>query len=407
MLQEINKELTKHIIPFWKSLRDEEYGGYYGLVDFDLTVDKKAEKGAILNSRILWFFSRAFNELKDISLLREADHAYRFLEEKLLDEEKGGICWSVTYDGKVLDSTRHTYNQAFAIYALSEYYRASGNKTALITAQKLFCLIEDKCRDRDGYLEAFDEDFNPLPNDKLSENGVIAERTMNTALHVLEAYTLLFDVTDDLSVKKLIGIKLAQLLGVIRTKIYNPDKKRLDVFFDRDYESLIDLQSYGHDIEASWLIDLAADTLGDAFLEKEAAANIKRMTGELAESTFERALQDGSFINECEDGKQDRTRIWWVQSEAMVGFANAYRKTGQARYLKAVSDIWEYTGEFIIDKRNGGEWFWQASEDGAPGKRPIVEPWKCPYHNGRMCFEIMNRLKEGEADDSRKVLRGA
>lgn len=393
MLHEIEKELNEHIIPFWKSLRDDENGGFYGLLDYELNLDKKASKGAILNSRILWFFARAYVELGDKALLEYADHAYEFMKNYMLDK-KGGIYWSVTYDGQVLDSTKHTYNQAFAIYALSEYYKACGRKAVLDEALALFDLIEEKCRDAEGYLEAFDEDFGLLPNDKLSENGVLADRTMNTALHVLEAYTLLFEVVSDTGIKKQVGDRLLELLATVEGKIYNRDKKRQEVFFDLEYNSLIDLYSYGHDIEASWLIDLAINTLGEGFLDKTVEARIREMTLDMARNTMEHALIDGSFINECESGVNDNTRIWWVQAEAMVGFANAYIKTRESRFLSAVISIWEYTKENMIDKREGSEWFWQVDEDGHPSGRPIVEPWKCPYHNGRMCFEIIDRLKK-------------
>ncbi|WP_044914350.1 AGE family epimerase/isomerase [Butyrivibrio sp. WCE2006] len=396
MIDEIQKELNEHIIPFWKGLKDNEYGGYYGYLDYDLKLDKKAEKGAILNSRILWFFSRAFNELKDKSLLEEAEHAYRFMKEKMIGDGTNGICWSVTYDGKVLDGTRHTYNQAFAIYALSEFYRASGEREALLMAHELFTVIEEKCRDNDGYLEAFDEDFNLLPNDKLSENGVMADRTMNTALHVLEAYTLLYEVTEDSGQKGAVGDRLAELLHIVKDRIYNKEKRRQEVFFDMNYNSLLDLHSYGHDIEASWLIDLALDTLDGKHLDKNDADEIRSMNLEMVENTYNKAFIDGSFVNECEEGKVDKTRIWWVQSEAMVGFVNGYQRSGETKYLQAAKSIWEYTKNHMIDKRPGSEWFWQVDEYANPGQRPIVEPWKCPYHNGRMCFEITKRLRKGE-----------
>ena len=396
MIDEIQKELIEHIIPFWKGLKDNEFGGYYGYLDFDLNLDKKAEKGAILNSRILWFFSRAFNELKDPDLLEGANHAYRFMKEKMISDGTKGICWSVTYDGNVLDGTRHTYNQAFAIYALSEYYKASGKKDALRIAHDLFGVIEEKCRDSEGYLEAFDENFRLLPNDKLSENGVMADRTMNTALHVLEAYSLLFEVTEEPGLKKSVGEKLSKLLLIVKNRIYNREKRRQEVFFDLDYNSLIDLHSYGHDIEASWLIDLALDTLGEEFLDKEDAAEIRRINLEMVENTYSKAFIDGSFVNECEAGEVDKTRIWWVQSEAMVGFVNGYQRSGDPKYLQAAESIWEYIQENIIDKRPGSEWFWQVDENANPGKRPIVEPWKCPYHNGRMCFEMIKRLRKGD-----------
>ena len=194
---EVRKELTEHIIPFWKGLRDEEYGGYYGYLSYELKLNKKAIKGCILNSRILWFFSNAYLLLGDESLLAEARHAYEFMTRFCLDREYGGIFWSLNYDGTVFDSTKHTYNQAFAIYALSSYYDASGDEEALKEAQALQKIIEEKCTDAIGYLEAFKADFSPESNEKLSENGVMAEKTMNTLLHVLEAYTELYRVSGD------------------------------------------------------------------------------------------------------------------------------------------------------------------------------------------------------------------
>ena len=182
MLEEVKAHLLNDIIPFWKNLRDDEFGGYYGYLDYDLKLDKKAEKGCILNSRITWFFSNAYTLLKDKSLLEEADHGYEFLKEHCIDKEYGGIYWSMKYDGTPLDTTKHTYNQAFCIYALSSYYEASGKQEALELARKLYELIETRCMDDNGYLEAFTRDFKPESNEKLSENGVLAEKTMNTLL---------------------------------------------------------------------------------------------------------------------------------------------------------------------------------------------------------------------------------
>lgn len=392
MLEEIKRELTTGIIPFWRRLRDDQFGGYYGYLDFDLNLDKQAEKGCILNSRILWFFSRAYLELKEKALLNEADHAYHFLREACLDQENGGIFWSMTYDGKPLDATKHTYNQAFAIYALSAYFEASGNQEALQLAYDLFELIEEKCRDKEGYLEAFDEKFEPVSNEKLSENGVVAGRTMNTALHVLEAYTLLYKVAKKPEMKQSVGCKLTELLRIVYDKIFNPKKRRQEVFFDLNYNSLLDLHSYGHDIEASWLIDLALDQMEKDFLSEEELKNMRAMNLVLAEETYALAYKDGSFANECQDGKVDENRIWWVQSEAMVGFINAYARSGEEKFLEAAESIWDFTKKYVIDKRGGSEWFWEVNPDGSPIERAIVEPWKCPYHNGRMCFELMSRL---------------
>ena len=186
---QVKEHLLSDIIPFWQRLRDEEYGGFYGYMGYDLAIDKKAVKGCILNSRILWFFSNAYLLLKDEQLLKDAGHAFKFLKDHCLDKENGGIYWSLTYDGKPEDTTKHTYNQAFAIYALSSYYDASKDEQALKIAQELYHIVETKCKDEYGYLEAFDIRFEPAENDKLSENGVMAEKTMNTLLHVFEAYT--------------------------------------------------------------------------------------------------------------------------------------------------------------------------------------------------------------------------
>lgn len=134
--------LADRLLPFWKALRDEENGGYYGYMDFDLKLDKQAEKGCILNSRILWFFSQAAMVLRDDSLIPYARHAYDFLREKCLDREFGGVYWSLTHDGQPLDDSKHTYNQAFAIYALSAWYRLTGETEALELARELFDLIE-------------------------------------------------------------------------------------------------------------------------------------------------------------------------------------------------------------------------------------------------------------------------
>lgn len=386
MVTEIEKELRERIIPFWKSLRDDTYGGYYGLLDQDLTLHKEAIKGSILNSRILWFFSNAYLFTKDTSLLSEAEHGYEFLKKACLDKENGGVYWSVTYDGKPEDTMKHTYNQAFAIYALSAYYQATREKEALELAMELFELIENRCRDNNGYMEAFNRFFEEIDNKALSENGVTAEKTMNTLLHVMEAYTELYRVTGDSTVRE----KLVEILTIFEEKIFDENLNRLEVFFDKEYNSLIDLHSYGHDIEASWLLDRATEVLSDPELTRR----IDKISNRLATEIYERGFDGHSMLNECENGVDNIHRIWWVQAESLVGFVNAYQKTKDKKYLNSANLMWKYIKEFIIDKRVGSEWFWEVDESGTPYEgRPIVEPWKCPYHNGRMCFEVIKRLK--------------
>jgi len=387
-VKEVEKELKEHIIPFWIGMQDKEYGGFYGMLDIDLNLDKKATKGCILNSRILWFFANAYLLYKDESYLDVAGHAYDFMKKAMFDQENGGIYWAVTYDGKPLDTTKHTYNQAFAVYALSSYYDATKDAEALKLAYDLVDVIEKKCCDEGGYLEAFDIYFKPAGNDKLSENGVEAGRTMNTLLHVFEAYTELYRVDG----KEEIGNRLRWMLDIFVEKMYNPALRRQEVFFDMEYNTLIDLHSYGHDIETAWLIDRGLDVLKDEEYDKK----LEPVISALEENVYRLAFDGNALYNECEKGVNDTKRIWWVQAEAMVGFLNAYTKHPEkAEYLQAVEKIWEYIKEYIIDKRPGSEWLSEVDEKGIPfTRKPIVEPWKCPYHNGRMCLEVVKRAKQ-------------
>ena len=386
MKEEIREHLVSAIIPFWKNLRDDENGGYYGYLSYDLKLDKKAEKGCILNSRIMWFFSNAYTLLKDPALLDEADHGYAFLKDYCIDSENGGIYWSMNYDGTPLDTTKHTYNQAFCIYALSSYYEASGKEEALDLAKQLFHMIEKKCTDDQGYLEAFTRDFKPESNEKLSENGVLAEKTMNTLLHVFEAYTELYRVSKDAEVKE----RLKWIMNVFADKIYDPARKRQEVFFDKNYNSLIDLHSYGHDIETAWLMDRGVEILG----EEEYSKKMTPITKALTENIYEVAFDGHSLANECENGVVDTNRVWWVQAETVVGFLNGYEKDpSRTEYEEAAEAVWKFVKEHVIDSREGSEWFWLVRQDGSPVEgKPIVEPWKCPYHNGRMCMEVIRRL---------------
>ena len=386
MVEEIRNHLTDCIIPFWKKLRDDENGGYYGWVGYDLKVDKKAVKGCILNSRILWFFSNAYTMLKDPSLLKEADHGFAFMKQYCMDKENGGIFWSIQYDGKPEDTTKHTYNQAFAIYALSSYYEASGKEEALDMAKELFHIIEGKCTDEIGYKEAFDKEFHEIENDKLSENGVIAEKTMNTLLHVFEAYTELYRVA------KLpeVGERLHWIMETFAHKVYNPELHRQEVFFDKNMKSILDLHSYGHDIETAWLIDRGVEVLGDPKMEEL----LSPITRDLTAQIYKVAFNGHSLANECEKGVVNTHRIWWVQAETVIGFLNGYQKDpSKKEYLEAAEAEWQFIMDYVIDKRSGSEWYWEVDENGNPyPDRPIVEPWKCPYHNGRMCMEVMKRL---------------
>ena len=379
----VEEHLRKVILPFWEGLADIAMGGYTGYVGYDLKKKADAVKGCILHSRILWFFSTALRVLGDGSLRPFADRAYEALL-RMRDKENGGMYWSMTPDFGPFDTTKHTYCQAFAVYGLSAYAMITENSEALVEAMKLFELIENRCRDGQGYLEAFRSDFGPESNEKLSENGVSASRTMNTLLHVTEAYTELYRACGDERVRSC----LLEQLDIWEKRVYNPVLRRQEVFFGPGYETLIDLTSYGHDIEASWLLDRTLDTLGDEAL----TARVRPRLLDLARRVRAEAYTEGNgTANEKERGRTDEKRVWWVQAEALLGWLNAWRHGMGGEYLDAARDQWRYILARIWDHRDGGEWFWYVEKDGTPGRKPIAEPWKCPYHNGRMALEVIGR----------------
>ena len=391
MKDEIKNELLNDIIPFWNNLRDDEFGGWYGLVDSNLKLDKKGEKGVILHSRILWFYSNAYMVLKDPKLLDNAKHAYEFLTEKCYDKEYGGVYWSMNYDGTVLDDMKHSYCQAFFIYALSSYYRASGDKNALKIAYEVMDLVEKHHADNVAYKEKLSRDWTKeLANDELSENGLMADKTMNTTLHLMEAYTELY--LADHNPKVLERLKFQ--LDVSYDKIYDKKNHKLFVFFDKDLNEIGNVHSYGHDIEATWLTDRALDVIGDEEYAKKFREMDKDIVANIAKVAYDK--ESGSLLNEVDKGIVNRQRVWWVQAESVVGFLNAYqRKYGGKEYLEIAENIWNYIKNNIVDKREGGEWIWDLNDKGElDPARNVVDPWKCPYHNGRMCLEAIRRLEE-------------
>ena len=395
--RELISEVKDHILPFWERLADREYGGFYGAVEHDLTLCPHADKGCILNSRLLYFFSEYIRVLgaeepHKPEVTACALQAYEELKNRFCDPVNKGLYWSVTYDGRPSDTSKYTYNMAFAIYGLSKYHAVSKNQEALDLAMDIFACIEEKCRLGDGYGESYTVDFQPIDNEKISENNVIADKTMNTLLHVMEAYTELYRQSGDGRVYD----RLVWCVKEFRDKVYEKDKKRLGVFFDRDMHSLIDLHSYGHDIEGTWLIDRALEVIADP----ELSASVRQMIMDITENIHTLALRQGSLMTECEKGVNLEKRVWWVQCEAVTGFYNAWQKSKDERYLEDAFAVWNYIKEHFIDKREGSEWFNELFADGTVDtSMPIANEWKCPYHNGRMCLEMIERIgadgKEG------------
>lgn len=385
LAEEIKEHLELKILPFWMRMKDEENGGFYGEIDYDLSINKFADKGGIAIARFLWTFSSAYRVLRKEKYLKVADSLYDFLKKHLLDQEYGGIYWMVDYRGNPKDQRKHIYAQSFALYALSEYYRVTQSEEVLQIALEIYDLIERMGynEDSNGYFEEFDRHWNLVPNEMLSEHGVIADMTMNTHIHILEAYTNFYKAYP----KEKIRLRLEKLLEIHYEKIYQPSTKFLHVFFDSEWRPLVDTKSFGHDIEASWLIDKALDAISLKHPRYDA------MVIDIAYNIANCAVdEDGSVINEELAGNIDKTKVWWVQAEAMVGFLNAYERTGDARFVESIKELWNYIQNYVVDTRAHGEWFWSVDDKGVPMKRVIGGPWKTSYHNGRFCLEFIERV---------------
>ena len=388
---EIAAEWRDNIAPFWlQHAPDEKYGGFRGWITNDLQVDEEAEKGIILNSRILWTFAHAFRTERKQAFRHVAERAFSYLTDKFVDQTYGGVYWTLDYRGQPLETKKRVYAQAFAIYGLTEFFSATGVRRSLEEAMVIFELLEDRARDNehDGYFETFERDWSLATEQRLSEVDEDEKKSMNTHLHVLEAYATLLTATDDESVKE----RLRALINLFLNKIIQPDSYNLQMFFDETWSGKSEHISFGHDIEASWLLCEAAQALGDEAL----LAKVKDLSVKMSQSVCELGLDnDGSLLYEANHrGIINDEKHWWTQTEAVVGFVNAYELTGEENFLEAAIGVWEFIKAHLID-RGHGEWFWKTSRSGVPDlQAPKLSQWKGPYHNGRMCFEVARRLAE-------------
>jgi len=386
--EEFRSELLTNILPYWMNrMVDEEYGGFHGRRDGYDHLELKADKGIILNTRILWTFSHAAYLLKDNNYKRVADRAYQYITRYFIDSKFRGVFWMVNFEGSPLITKKQVYAQAFAIYAFAEYFKASGRKESLEHAIDLFHLTETYSFDQNenGYMEAFDREWKLLEDLRLSEKDANEKKTMNTHLHLLEAYTSLYRVWKDAFLRK----QLRNLILIFRDKIIS-NTKHFNLFFDEHWNVKSHEISYGHDIEGSWLLFEAAEALEDENLISE----IKKLCLAMVEETLQQGFdEDGGLMNEASDkGLVDGDKHWWPQAEALVGLVNAWQLSANDKYLEAAIRTWRFIQTKLIDKEYG-EWYWRVDRSGAVNRDEDKSgPWKCPYHNGRAMLELMNRL---------------
>ena len=412
---QVRKELVENILPFWMEKMCTPSGGFLGRISGDGQPDASAPVGGIMTARVLWTFASAYRVLQaegscSPEMLQEymdmALRAKRLIIDRFYDKEYGGTFWSLDADLSPADTKKQIYAIAFAIYGLAELHRACGDSEALEYAVKLFHSIEEHSFDsvQDGYFEAFTRDWKPIEDMRLSDKDANESKTMNTHLHVLEAYTCLFRVWKD----PLLKARLRGLILVFEKSILGTDG-HLKLFFDDSWNCGYDIVSYGHDIEASWLLHEAALVLGEA----DVLARVEALVPKIVKAASEGFTPEGGMIYEkcgggayerCGDGyydgpegtdaEVDADRHWWVQAESVVGYFNLWEHFGQPDGLENAIMCWEFIKNNIIDK-DGGEWFWSLRADGSVNREDDKAGfWKCPYHNGRMCMEIMERIAQ-------------
>jgi mannobiose 2-epimerase len=390
LYEEMQAEL-KAILDWWATnMPDAQNGGFLGRIDGYGQKHPEADKGVILNTRILWSFSEGAQRIADEKYREMANMAYRYLIEHFWDKEYGGMYWMLDFTGKtVQNSKKQIYAQAFAIYGLTAYYQLSGETQALGLALKLFDLIEQHSFDliHGGYYEAFTKDWLAIEDSRLSEKDANEAKTMNTHLHIMEAYTTLYRCTKD----ERIGEALRQLIDYTLNKFIHTDPFHLHLFFDEAWNLKSDIISFGHDIECSWLLWEATELFDDENLHHQS----RYYAIQLAEAVQKHGIgKEGALFYELENQSHlDKEKHWWPQAEAVVGFWNAWQLSGREDFKKSALKCWAFIKQYLKDKEHG-EWHWSIKENQEIShKEDKAGPWKAPYHNSRMCMEVIDRLK--------------
>ncbi len=386
---EVEKELH-NILNYWQQFSiDSVNGGFAGRIDQDNKVHPLAPKGSVLNARILWSFSAAWQQTGNPDHLALASRAFQYISTYLTDPEFGGLYWSVDYQGNILDDRKQVYAQAFGIYGMSEYYRVTKDERALELALHWYQLIEKFSRDplRGGYIDAFSRDWSFLDDKRLSAKDENASKTMNTHLHIVEAYANLYEVWPSQNLKTAI----IHLLKIFDEKIINHNNHHLGLFFTDDWQMDTSTISYGHDIEAGWLLQSCAESIHDSASIQTARRNAETITV----AAMEGLDIDGGLWYEynTKTGEKIFEKHWWPQAEALIAFCNVWQLTGNAIYKDALIKNWYFIRNYILDKSQG-EWLWGVDRDGKKmDGQDKIGIWKCPYHNSRACLQLLHRLK--------------
>ncbi len=384
---ELQVELAS-ILNYWQQHTfDEEFGGFYGKLNNKNEVHKIAQKGSVLNSRILWAFSAGYNLTANTKYFEVAQRAFEYFIDNFIDKKYGGVYWTLDYKGNPADTKKQIYAQSFAIYGLSEFYLASQNELAKEKAIELFHLVIEHSYDRNfgGYIEALSGDWKEIKDLRLSDKDANEKKSMNTHLHVLEGFTNLYRIWPHENLKD----KIRELLNIFLNHIIDKRTNHLRLFFDENWEVKSNLISYGHDIEAAWLVRESAL----AIEEQDILERIKIKSIQIADAAAEGLDEDGGLWYEYDADKDHliKEKHSWPQAESMVGFFNAWKISGDENYLLKSFSSWKFIKDQIVDK-TCGEWFWGVKENYELMEEDKVGIWKCPYHNSRACIELIRRI---------------
>lgn len=388
------EQLFANILPFWiNQVPEGDNIGYHGLIRNDGSCESGASKGLVMHARLLWSFSAAARFSNKVEYREAADKALFFLRNKLADPIHGGYWWHTDSAGIPTDRNKVVYGQAFAIYGLCEALRLSGDERLRREAEELFKLMETRARDSEkgGYLEVLSEDWSPHPDGRLSSEDIPCHKSMNTNLHVMEAYTNYYRVRPE----PIVAEALTSLIRWFVEKIYDPDRRHLILFLDESGLSMKDVDSYGHDIEAAWLLREAIEVVGDEKLKSETGPVLAALAEAVLTEGF--SCADGGLDYERDGTHRDTDRHWWVQAEAVVGFRDCWEVSGEDRWAAAAEATWKYIMEHLADDKEG-EWFWGVQADGSLMEKEKGGLWKTPYHNGRACMELMERIHGSHAE---------
>ncbi len=388
--EEVDKE-HENILKYWLDHTiDTKNGGFVGRVDSENKPHPDAPKGAILNGRILWSFSAGYLHTPKKEYLDAAHRAYEYIVKHFFDRKNGGVYWTITADGKPNETRKHLYANAFILYGLSEYYKATKNEAAKHEAIALYSTMVEHGYDKEygGYFEGFDREWKFSKTEQMSLSTANEKKSMNTSLHVIEALANLYHVWPDKKLKE----QVRGMLVVFADKIIDPNTGHQKLFFDERWNMIPPvIESYGHDIEAAWLLLESALIIHD----QQMIDRFREISIKLANAGRKGLDTDGGMWNErnVAENHIDKNKHWWPQSEAIVGLFNAWEITKDQKYLDESLKNWNFIKERVIDKEKG-EWFSTVANDGTPlNKIDKVSQWKCPYHNSRACIEISKRIK--------------